>query len=781
MNFAKSLVVESQRGPETLMSESHNGKSRILVVEDNPDDVVLIEEFFRQAERHVSLEMAPSIHAALARLQNGPYDLFLLDYRLKGESGLALLETLRSRNIDTPVIVMTAHGDEELAVEAMRLGATDYIVKSNLARDLIPACDRSIEEHHAEQKRKKIRDEVERSEERFKASVGNTSDATAFLDESARILYLSRSLLGYSIRELVGRNAFSTIHPEDKERAQELLMQSLKQPGIPARFEHRFRHKDGSWRHLEGIGVNQLNDPALGALVVSYRDVTDQTEAQIALAETNERLRALIEASPTAIIETDINDCITTWNAAAERIFGWSRDEVLGKILPFIPEEKQDGYLAMEKRFAQGNVLTGVEVQLRRRDDAIADISFSVAPLRDNRGNIRGRVSILSDITDQKRLAEQLNHAQKLEAVGRLSGGIAHDFNNLLTAISGYSDMLLDLAGKNNGMTDLLYEIKKAGERAALLTRRLLAFSRKQAVRPKILDLNSLVMDVERLLRRIIGEDIDLTTVLSPEISHIRADQSQIEQVLMNLAVNARDAMPRGGKLTISTEPAQLDDQRFSHLEAGAYVLLTVSDNGTGMDEQTKARIFEPFFTTKKDRGTGLGLSIVHGIVKQSGGRIVVTSEPGKGAEFRIYFRPEAGSPEAPEAESQIFGEDLRGSEVLLLVEDDAIVRNFTARLLDGNGYTVLQAPNAEEALRICNTHAEKIGLVITDLVMPEMSGHDLANQLQVQKPDLKVLYISGYTDNISGPQGALDPRTNFLAKPFTPLALLQRIKRLTM
>ena len=382
---------------------------------------------------------------------------------------------------------------------------------------------------------------------------------------------------------------------------------------------------------------------------------------------------------------------------------------------------------------------------------------------------------------EHKRLEEQFRQAQKMEAIGQLAGGIAHDFNNLLTVINGYSELMLQTLSADDPQRNSLEQIKTAGKRAALLTQQILAFSRRQVLEPRVLDLNEAVATMDKLLRRMIGEDIALVSSPDPALWRVKADPGQIEQIIMNLAVNARDAMSQGGKLTIETANVELDEayaRRHASVQPGPYVMLAVSDTGIGMDAKTQARIFEPFFTTKEPgKGTGLGLSTVYGIVKQSGGNIWIYSEPGKGATFKIYL-PRVDEEVEVTAPVPVRPETLRGSETILLVEDDEMVRALAGAILQYNDYTVLETRNGQEALRICQEHPGPIHLLITDVVMPGMSGRELADRLAPLRPSMKILYMSGYTDNAIVRHGVLDIGTAFLQKPFTPVALAQKVRK---
>ena len=391
-----------------------------------------------------------------------------------------------------------------------------------------------------------------------------------------------------------------------------------------------------------------------------------------------------------------------------------------------------------------------------------------------------GAVVTFSDITERKHLEQQLRQAQKMEAIGQLAGGIAHDFNNMLTVISGYSELVLATLPPGDPQRGNIEQIKQAGERAAALTRQLLAFSRRQVLEPKVLDLNAVATNMDKMLQRLIGENIALVTVLKPGLGRVKADPGQVEQVIMNLAVNARDAMPRGGKLTIETADVELDEayaRNHITVKPGPYVMLAVSDTGCGMDAQTQTRVFEPFFTTKeKGKGTGLGLSTVYGIVKQSGGYIWVYSEVGRGTTCKIYL-PRVEEALGTSQPGAFPASVLRGSETVLLAEDEEVVRSLASRVLRENGYTVLEASNGEEALQLCAQQRGTIRLVMTDVVMTGMSGRELAERLHVAHPEMTVLFTSGYTDEAVVRHGILDTGVAFLQKPFTPDALLHKVR----
>ncbi|MCI0461353.1 MAG: PAS domain S-box protein [Gemmataceae bacterium] len=499
-----------------------------------------------------------------------------------------------------------------------------------------------------------------------------------------------------------------------------------------------------------------------------------------ALRETTQTLQALVQAAPVAINIIDLRSKVRLWNPAAERILGWTAAESLGQLLPWLPNGGANGSTRILPAVLQGQTIHGLSVTCRKRDGMSVEVSLSAGPLRDGQGAIFGAALMLMDLTEQKQLEDQLRQAQKMEAVGQLAGGVAHDFNNLLTIINGYSHILGEYFKPGNQGLEYLEQIRQAGERATGLTRQLLAFGRKQVLQVQVLDLNTLVSNLEKMLRRLIGEDIEIVIEQEPLLGQVKADPGQIEQVLLNLAVNARDAMPRGGTLTLTTANVDLDDA-WAHSRPetvpGPYVQLAVRDTGCGMNAETKARIFEPFFTTKEvGKGTGLGLATVYGIVKQSDGHIEVESELGHGATFRVYLpRLEKLAPDSLSLEEP--ASIPRGKETVLLVEDEENVRQFLHYSLRLSGYRVLEAGSGQEALTLCEQHKGEIDLLVTDVIMPHMNGRELAERATTIQPDLRVLYISGYTDNVLDNHGILAPGTAFLYKPVTPKALAEKVR----
>jgi len=503
-----------------------------------------------------------------------------------------------------------------------------------------------------------------------------------------------------------------------------------------------------------------------------------------AVLEKSEHLvPALLDSASQAIIGADSSGRIVLANARTLEMFGYERSELLGglvdQLLPEASREKhvadRTDYMAHPRVRPMG---IGMELAGRRKDGKEFPVEVSLSFVRTPEGVFA--IAFVTDITQRKKLEEQLMHAQKMEAVVRLAGGVAHDFNNMLTVVSGYNQMILEQVSPLDPVRGYAEEILKASDRAAALTNQLLAFSRRQITQPRIFNVNEILTQTEKMLRRLIGEDIELALQLKEGVGNIKADPGHLEQAIVNLATNARDAMPNGGHLTVETCNVFLDeDYAKTHpgVQAGEYIMIAVSDTGHGMDRETKRRIFEPFFTTKeRGKGTGLGLATVYGIVKQAGGDIWVYSESGRGTTFKLYFPKAAES--ASEAEGGSAPVPAReAGETILVVEDEQGVRELTAKMLKGLGYNVLVASGGTQALEIGNSHKGQIALLLTDVVMPGMSGTQLAQELQRRRPDIKVVYISGYTENTISHHGVLDPGVVFLGKPFGRDALGSKLR----
>ncbi len=536
----------------------------------------------------------------------------------------------------------------------------------------------------------------------------------------------------------------------------------------------------GTRRWLETFAVPLQDDSGGPPLLLGVtRDVTERKRSERALRESEQRFRELFENANDIIYTHDMEGNFTSLNKAGETITGYSREEMLrmnvGQIVA--PGSRALARAIIAAKLA-GAPPTTDEMEIAARDGRCLALEVS-ARLVYQDGIPTGVQGIARDVTDRKSLEQQLRQAQKMEAIGRLAGGVAHDFNNLLTVIKGYSALLIEDPALTAAQSRAIEQIEKSADRAASLTSQLLAFSRRQVLMPTVLDLNDVVAGMDKLLRRLIGEDVRLVTLPCPGLGQVKADRGQIEQVIMNLAVNARDAMLHGGKLMLETENVEIDEnygRQHASVQPGRYVMLAVSDNGCGMDAATQSRIFEPFFTTKGvGQGTGLGLSTVYGIVKQSGGHVWLYSEPGQGATFKIYL-PRVDAPVESAVEKPRDAAP-RGAETILLVEDDDDVRSLVRGILEARGYSVIEAARAAEALDLCRKHEGEIHLMLSDVVMPETGGRDLALQLAPLRPAMKVLFMSGYTDDAIVRHGVLEPGIAFLSKPFTADELSRKLR----
>jgi PAS domain S-box-containing protein len=506
-------------------------------------------------------------------------------------------------------------------------------------------------------------------------------------------------------------------------------------------------------------------------------------------AHAEHRCLGMFEHAPVGLYRTTPDGVILDASPGLADILGYaSPEDVKARPASALYADPEARASVLEDVDRQGTVL-GLEARLRRADGQLIWARLSTSAVRGSDGSVLWYEGVIEDVTERKRAEEALRESeerflqsQKMEAVGKLAGGIAHDLNNLLTVMTGYSELLLARVPEGDAARREVVEIARAGERAAALTKQLLAFSRRQVLQPRVLDLNAVVAVMDSMLRRVIGEDVELRTLLAADLGSVLADQGQVEQVLMNLAVNARDAMPKGGMLTIETGNVHLDEMyagKRAVVTPGRYVMLAVTDSGCGMPPEIQERVFEPFFTTKEvGKGTGLGLSTVYGIVKQSDGYVWVYSEPGHGTTFKVYL-PLQTDAQRPVERPVLEQAPPPGAETILLVEDEDVVRELVREVLDMNGYTVLESRNGPEALALAAAHAGRIHLMLTDLVMPRMSGRELAEKLGPQRPDMRVLYMSGYTDDTVLHHGIVDPGVSFLQKPFRAEALARKVREI--
>lgn len=509
------------------------------------------------------------------------------------------------------------------------------------------------------------------------------------------------------------------------------------------------------------------------------QEIRQRQWAEEALRESEARFRAMFEEAAIGIALVDLDGRLIQSNPALQTLLGYTSDELRGMgIAEITHPDDVEASLSLARQVFAGHINhSQLQKRYLRKDGQPVWGHLTVSLIRNEDSAPLFAIGMVEDITERKQLEEQLRQAQKMEAIGRLAGGIAHDFNNLLMVITGYGRLLLERVPPE--VRDWGEAVLLAGERATVLTRQLLAFSRKQVLTPTVLDLNKVISGMDVMLQRLVGEDIDLASALDPALGHVKADQGQIEQVIMNLVANARDAMPQGGRLVIETRNVDLKEttRQSQNVRIGHYVLLSVSDTGEGMDVTTRERLFEPFFTTKElGKGTGLGLATIYGIVKQSGGYIFVYSERGQGTTFKIYL-PRVDELVTPLPFGPVEAVLPRGTETILLVEDEPGVRGFVRNVLQQYGYTVLEARHGIEALLVANQHPTSIHLLLTDVVMPQMSGPEVAEQLVSLRPDIKVLYMSGYSDNAVVHYGVMAPETTFLQKPYAPDILVRKVR----
>jgi len=636
---------------------------RILHLEDEPHETELVDAMLAGEDLACEIVRVETRADFLAALEKGGWDLVLSDNSLPTFNGMDALALTREQYPDLPFIFLSGTMGEEVAIDSLQSGATDYVLKHRSAR-LIPGVRRALKEAQERAERKRAEEALQRVSRQNELILSSAAEGIYGLDLQGRTIFV---------------------------------------------------------------------------------------------------------------------------NPAAARMIGWAVDDLLGKSLhAILHHSKPDRTLyPQEECPIYATCMDGAVHQVGdevfwRKDGTCFPVEYTSTPIRDEHGMIVGAVVTFRDVTERKKLEEQLRQSQKMEAIGQLTGGIAHDFNNLLTIINGYSEMTLQLLKADDPLRSNVEAVRQAGERAASLTRQLLTFSRRQVLEPKVLDLNAVVTNIDKMLQRLIGEDIDLVPKLQPGLGRVKVDPGEIEQVIMNLAVNARDAMPQGGKLTIATKNVELDEnytKRHVGIKPGPYVMLAVSDNGCGMDKATQKRIFEPFFTTKeKGKGTGLGLATVYGIVKQSSGSIWMYSEVGGGTVFKIYLPMIQGDAEAIAPKAGL-AKPLRGSETVLVVEDQAEIRQLISKVLKECGYVVLEAGHGKAAFRISGRYEGMIHLMITDLVMPVISGRELRDRLASARPNMKVLFISGYTDDAVLRHGILEKGVAFIQKPFTPDSLLRKVR----
>jgi PAS domain S-box-containing protein len=658
--------------------------------------------------------------------------------------------------------------DVFLSVSPVKNIAGEIVGASTIARDI-------TERKKAEMERQEI-------EAKLTAILDNSPAIFTIRDLDGRFLSLNRQFeKTWHIRreDFIGKTSDGLVSPElaDIVRAQD---QAIVETGASQTHEVTVTTPAGERTFLV------LKFPLFGLDGVVYAtcaistDISESKQAVEALKETEQQFRATFEQAAVGIVHNTLD---AKWLRVNQRfcdIVGYTREEILERTFQDLthPDDFEIDFDNLRRLVEDEIQRYSMEKRYRHKDGTIIWIYLTVSLVRGSSGEPKYFISVVEDITNRKRVEEQLGHAQKLDSIGRLAGGIAHDFNNLLTAILGFTEMAAERVSGDAETSEFLANTLHAGERAAALTRQLLAFARRQMIEPRVIDLNVLLLQLDKMLRRIIGEDIELIMLPEVPLWEVRADPSQVEQVIVNLAVNARDAMPEGGSLTIETRAVVLDEEyarQYAEVVPGEYVMLAVSDTGMGMTEEVKRHIFEPFFTTKgPGHGTGLGLATCYGIVKQSGGHLWFYSEPGKGSTFKVYIPRAQGV-------AAVTKEDIKhlagGTETILLVEDEALVREFALRTLTDRGYKVLEAANGIDALAVASAYTEPINLLLNDVVMPHMGGKVLVEKVTLDRPNIAVLYTSGYTDQAIVHHGSLEEGVKFLQKPYTPSSLSRKVR----
>ncbi len=753
----------------------------VLIVEDDESDADLVLRLLRKADYDLTWQRVDTADQMRSALAAREWDIIISDYNLPQFDGFAALVLLQETQRDIPFIVLSATMTEQTAVDLMKAGARDYIVKARKTR-LVPAIARELISRDMRRNKQKSEQALLAANRELTLLYNNLPYAMFSLDVAAKKMLQAsaghQAVFGYPPADFLKKPGlwYELIVREDKPIVD--AGNAKLAAGETVQHEFRIVRPDGETRWIQALIM-----PTLGAgdkLVRIDGIASDITESK-KITETQAQLAAIIGSSNDAIMGVSLNGNITSWNRGAERVFGYKPEEIIGRsITLLVPDDRTSEGLEIVKRVLRGETVRNFETVRKHSSGKLIDISLSVSPIINAQGEITALAGISRDITDRDKLQEQLRQSQKLEAFGQLAGGVAHDFNNLLMVINGNLEILQNEMASGNPVAGFIADIRDAAQKAQALTKQLLAFSRKQVLAPKVLDLNEVVSRTENMLARLIGEDIRLHSILDPALYRVRIDASQLDQVLINLAVNARDAMPRGGTLTFETRNLEWpsgDRETEPDLEPGSYVMLSVSDNGIGMNAALRAKVFEPFFTTKPlGTGTGLGLATVFGIVKQSGGHIQLYSEEGVGTSFKIYL-PAVFESESPQAKSENSMKTLGGTETILLVEDEAAVRKIVKRTLESRGYHVIEAVNGEDAIRLSETHKGKIHLLVTDVIMPEMGGRQLAQILRDRTPGFRVLFMSGYTDDAVVRHGIIHETESFLQKPFSSAALIGKVR----
>jgi PAS domain S-box-containing protein len=771
-----------------MVTSSDILKAGILIVDDQAANVSLLEKMLRGAG-YVSIESTTDPNKVCELHRKNRYDLILLDLQMPGLDGFQVMEGLKEIENGgyLSVLVITAQPDHKL--RALKAGAKDFVSKPFDFAEVLMRVHNLLEvrllhrkaEMRAEQAETRGEQAIRASELRYRRLFETAQDGILILDAGTGQVVdanpFMKHLLGYSQEEILGRKLWE-IGPFKGAAASKIAFAEL-QNADRIRYEGLpLETKDGRRVEVEFISNACLVDQKR-LIQCNIRDITERKQAE----KTATRLAAIVESSDDAIIGEDLEGVIQSWNTGAEKIFGHSTGEMVGSPMALlIPADRPDEESQILEKIKHGESVRNFETVRQAKDGRRIDVSVTVSPIKDSTGQIIGMSKVARDITERRKLEAQFRQSQKMDAIGQLAGGVAHDFNNILGVIQIQSALLKTGDNLSPKQLDFAEQIGAATQRAAALTRQLLLFSRKEILQLRDLDLNQSINDMTKMLRRTIGEDIQMQFKFAMQPLYIHADAGMMDQVLMNLTVNSRDAMPKGGRLIIETSAVEFDESilgQSAHARPGSFVCLSVSDTGCGIPAENLPRIFEPFFTTKEiGKGTGLGLATVFGIVQQHNGWVNVYSEAGHGTTFRIYLPRLAGTV-VQKTEQPMLAPLRGGSETILLAEDDAFLRASVRVILLQLGYHVIEAINGVEALEIWKQHREEIHLLLTDLVMPGgITGRDLAGRLLRENPKLKVIYASGYSAEAAGNDFPLEEGVNFLTKPFQTAKLAQALRQ---
>jgi PAS domain S-box-containing protein len=755
---------------------------RILILEDVPMDAELVEYELARSSIPFDACRVDTRDEFLRQLEEFRPDLILSDYTLPRFDGMTALSLARERVPSIPFLIVTGSVNEETAVGCMKAGATDYLLKSNLAR-IGPAIEAALARVRSRTEKARAEEALRRSEANLRAIFNTSLQAFVLVDRDGTIQALNPIavewaawILGRPVAEGDGIHDFI---PDAAEGFEAALT------GEARSVERCLRGVDGVERWYETTHAPVVDERGVViGVCLNARDVSERKRGEQALRESEARYRDLFDNASDLVCTTTLDGSFLYVNRAWHQSIGFADDALARhRFLDLVHPDSRDRYLDVVARAEAGETLGHVDLVLVTAAGVPLTLEANISCTTSDAGPARLR-GIYRDVTERKRVEDQLRRAERMQAAGRLAGGVAHEVNNMMTGVLGFSEFLLRSLAAEDPRRVEVNEIIKAGTRAADVTRQLLAFTRQQFLRPEVLPVNTVVHDLEKMLRRVLGEDHVLQLALSPDAGDIRADRGQLEQVLVNLMLNARDALAGRGRVTITSRAAVLDEAYVARhggvdIPAGDYVQLSVGDTGMGMKPEIQARIFEPFFTTKPvGQGTGLGLSTVYGIVKQSEGFIWVYSEPGLGTTFKIYL-PRVGAGRTLAGAADRAGATRGGSETILIVEDEDMVRSLASRGLREHGYTVLEARHGADALQQLALQPTSVDLVISDVVMPEMGGRELGRRLATLRPSLPVLYISGYTGEDVIQRGLLDPGAPFQQKPFSPESLARTVREM--